>query len=139
MGAWMWITRNSTRNDASDQILDSAVLELRAHAENEQLSPEARAFVAEEILSGEQAQAPSGLRHLARVALLVGAVPVVFGTLLLLTLGPGLRPETAEWVGVEKRGAEVVFTIADGSGSHRVLASTSAQVPSAQPSVWRTR
>jgi hypothetical protein len=54
-------------------------------------------------------------------------VPVVLGAVVLMAIGHGTQNSGPNWVKVEKTGAEVVFTLGDPTGSHRVLASTDAR------------
>ena len=109
-----------------DAVLDDAIRQLRSTSD-EQLSAKSRAFIVDEAMAARTVRAPWGIRQVVRMSLVVGAVPVVLGALVLIAIGPGSQPEGADWAAVEKRGTEVVFTIADGNGPHRVLASTDAQ------------
>ena len=112
--------------NSDDAVLDDAIRQLRS-TEDEQLSPKAKAFIVDEALAARTVRTPWGIRQVVRMALVVGAVPVVLGAVVLIAIGPGSQPDGADWARVEKRGNEVVFTIADGDGPHRVLASTDPQ------------
>ena len=125
MSVWSRLFGSQASSDPSDQILDRALAELRATDEVEQLSAKSRAFIVDELLSGNGAPAPSGLRGGVRLAL--AAVPVVLAGVLLVSIGDGWRSSGPDWVKVEKVDGEVVFTLADSSRSHRVLASTDAR------------
>jgi len=111
------------KRDTADRLLDEAIADLRSAAGDETLSPSCRASIVEEALRAE-APATSGVRLIARWALVFGAVPVAAAAFLLIALAPDAGRHVPELVSAEKQGESVVFTIADGSGSHRVLAST---------------
>ena len=111
------------KRDIADRLLDEAIADLRGSVRDETLSPSCRASIVEEAVRAES-PAPSGVRLIARWALVFGAVPVAAAAFLLIALAPEPDRHAPELVSAEKQGESVVFTIADGSGSHRVLAST---------------
>ena len=124
MSVWSRLFDVSATNDPSGRLLDEAVSQLRADASVEQLSPKSRAFIVDELISGNGVPAPSGLRHVMRLAL--GVVPIVLAAVLVAAVGHNWKASGPDWVKVEKVDGEVVFKL-DDSGSHRVLASTDAR------------
>ena len=103
------------KRDTADRLLDEAIADLRSAAGDETLSPSCRASIVEEALRAE-APATSGVRLIARWALVFGAVPVAAAAFLLIALAPDAGRHVPELVSAEKQGESVVFTIADGSG-----------------------
>ncbi len=111
-----------------DGMLDRAIEALRSDSsESDALSHAVRARIVQAAWSeASEAAARPGF-HPMRWLAIAGVVPVVLAVVLsMIPHGVETARRGPQFVGVQKVGGEVVFTIGDGSGPHQVLRSTDA-------------